>query len=79
MQIPANGDIIFRETMLIQTEPTIGATPRIKPGTASNKIQAIARSLASWAAVAGDESSRSARCRSPSRQDSGSISRSSSR
>jgi len=42
MQITANGDIIFRETMPIHTEATIGASPRIRPGTASNKIQAIA-------------------------------------
>ena len=42
MQITANGDIIFRETMPIHIEATIGASPRIRPGTASNKIQAIA-------------------------------------
>jgi hypothetical protein len=42
MQTTAYGDITLREAMLIQTEAMIGVNPRIKPGMASNKIQAIA-------------------------------------
>jgi len=42
MQITAYADIILREAIPIQAEAAIGANPRIRPGTASNKVQAIA-------------------------------------